>query len=81
MKENFLSMNAAVSLITSPQEPLVTVSLSFLDWIGARINDLRGLHIAAPVEKIHLNNSGFDIILHCHDKLMSEASNPTEAEA
>lgn len=31
MKENFFDMNAAVVLITSPQEPLVTASLSFLN--------------------------------------------------
>lgn len=79
MRENFLDMNATVFLITSPQEPLVTASLSFFDWIWAWINDLRGLHITGPVEKIHLNNSGFDIIVHCHDKWASEFFNPNEA--
>lgn len=29
MRENFFDTNAAVALITSPQEPVVTASLSF----------------------------------------------------
>lgn len=64
-------MNTAASLITSPQEPQVTASLSFSNLIWAWINDLRGFHITVSVEKIHLSNSGFDIIMRCRDKWAS----------
>lgn len=48
---------------------------AFLFKIWAWINDLRGLHISVCWE-VHLSNSAFDILMHCHDKWASAFLTP-----